>query len=165
MDKVLVLNADYTPLNVITFRRGFHLVSNGKAEVLKSSEIPVVAGYNTFIRPLIIRLINYVKFRVKNIRVNRLRIYKRDNYTCTYCGSKKNLTIDHIIPKSKGGKNTWDNLVTCCSSCNIHKGNRTPEQAHMTLKIKPYEPTIFSDVINNSVEEVWRDFKQTFFKY
>lgn len=162
MDKVLVLNADYTPLNVITFRRGFHLVNNGKAEVLKSSEVPVITGYKTFVRPLIIRLINYVKFRVKNIRVNRIRIYKRDGHTCVYCGSKKNLTIDHVIPKSKGGKNTWNNLVTCCSGCNLYKGDRTPEQAQMTMRVKPYEPSVFSDVIHNSVENVWQEFKKTF---
>ena len=80
----------------------------------------------------------------------------------SYCGQKKNLTIDHIIPKSRGGQNTWENLVTCCSPCNRLKSNRTPEEAKMVLRVKPYEPNIFSDIVNTSVENIWNDFKKSF---
>ena len=163
MEKVLVLNADYTPLNVTTMMKGFSLVYRGKAEVLKKSDNPLQSGYDKFVRPLIIRLLKYVGFRNKATKINRARLYKRDGYECAYCGQKKNLTIDHIIPKSRGGQNTWDNLVTCCSSCNRYKSNRTPEEAKMTLRIKPYEPTIFSDIMNDySVENVWNDFQRNF---
>ena len=163
MEKVLVLNADYTPLNVTTAFKGFNLVTRGKAEVLKSSDNPLSAGPKTFIRPLIIRLLNYVKYRVSNLKINRHRLFKRDGYQCTYCGSKKNLTIDHILPKSKGGRNTWQNLITCCSGCNRIKGDKTPEEAKMTMIFSPYEPSIFSEVINPSVENLWKDFKKTYF--
>lgn len=163
MEKVLVLNADFTPLNVTTVYKGFSLVNKGKAEVLKASEKPIKTGMGSFVRPLIIRLLNFVKFRIYKLRINRQRIYKRDNNQCTYCGNKKNLTIDHIIPKSKGGQNTWMNLVTCCSNCNRIKGDRTPEEANMKLNIKPYEPTIVSEILNSSVGQVWIDFKNTFY--
>ena len=135
MDKVLVLNSDYTPLNVTTVIRGFILVSKGKAEVLKSSDNPILSGYQTHVRPVIIRLLNFVRYRVRNLKINRNRLFKRDGFECVYCGSKKTLTIDHVLPKSRGGDNSWTNLVTCCSSCNRKKGDKTPEEANMKLRI------------------------------
>jgi len=162
MDKVLVLNSDYTPINVTTVTRGFVLVSKGKAEILKSGENPIIAGYQTFVRPVIIRLLNYVRYRVKNLKINRNRIFKRDDHQCVYCGSKRNLTIDHVVPKSKGGNNTWANLVTCCSPCNRKKGDKTPEQANMKLQIRPYEPTLFSDIINPTISDIWSDFQKVY---
>lgn len=161
MDRVLVLNADYTPLNVTSSQRGFKLVFKGKAEVLKSSDNPIYTGYQNFVRPLIIRLLKYVKYRVRNIRVNRNRIYRRDGGECVYCGSTKQLTLDHVIPKSKGGKNTWSNLVTCCHKCNLYKADRNPQEAGMNMRTKPYEPSLFSDVLNNSIERVWIDYKSS----
>ena len=163
MEKVLVLNADFTPINVTSVYKGFTLVSKGKAEVLKASDKPLLSGMGEFVRPLIIRLLNFVKFRVHKLKINRHRLYKRDGHECTYCGSKRNLTIDHIIPKSKGGQNTWMNLVTCCSSCNRLKGDRTPDEAGMKLLIKPFEPSIFSNVINPNIEEIWIEFQKTFY--
>jgi len=162
MEKVLVLNADFTPINVTTVYKGFTLVSKGKAEILKASDKPLLSGMGKFVRPLIIRLLNFVKYRIHKLKINRQRLYRRDNHECGYCGSKRNLTIDHIIPKSRGGQNTWMNLVTCCSSCNRLKDDRTPEEAGMKLNIKPYEPTIFSEIINSSIEDIWEDFKRTF---
>ena len=162
MEKVLVLNSDYTPINVTTVIRGFVLVSKGKAEILKSSDNPIIAGYQTFVRPVIIRLLNYVRYIVKNLKINRNRVFKRDNHQCVYCGSKRSLTIDHVVPKSKGGNNSWTNLVTCCSPCNRKKGDKTPEEANMKLQIRPYEPTLFSDVINPSISDIWDDFKKSY---
>ena len=162
MEKVLVLNADYTPINVTTVFRGFNLVTKGKAEILKSSDNPILTGTKSFIRPLIIRLLNYVRYRAGKLKINRHRLFRRDGFECVYCGSKKNLTIDHIKPKSKGGENSWLNLVTCCSTCNRKKGNRTPDEANMKLRFNPYEPSIFSEIINSSVESVWVDFQKTF---
>ena len=139
------------------------MVNKGKAEILKASEKPILSNAEQFIRPLVIRLLNFVKYRVHKLKINRHRLYKRDGNQCTYCGCKKNLTIDHIIPKSKGGDNTWMNLVTCCSSCNRIKGDRTPEEAGMKMNVKPYEPTIFSEIINSSMEGIWEDFKKSFY--
>jgi 5-methylcytosine-specific restriction endonuclease McrA len=162
MEKVLVLNSDYTPINVTTVFKGFNLVSKGKAEILKSSDKPLLSGSKTFIRPLIIRLLNYVKYRVNKLKINRNRLYKRDGYECVYCGNKKNLTIDHVIPKSRGGDNSWTNLVTCCSPCNRRKGDRTPEEIGMKMSRKPYEPTLFSEIINPSISDVWDKFQESY---
>ena len=106
MDKVLVLNADFTPLNVTSMVRGYVLVQKGKAEILKTSETPILTGMSEIVRPLIIRLLNFVKYRLKAVKIKRERIYKRDGWKCVYCESKKNLTIDHVLPKCRGGKNT-----------------------------------------------------------
>jgi len=162
MEKVLVLNADFTPINVTSVYKGFTLVNKGKAEILKASDKPILSSMGEFIRPIIIRLLNFVKYRVRKLKINRHRLYKRDGNQCAYCGCKKNLTIDHIIPKSKGGDNSWLNLVTCCATCNRLKGDRTPEEANMKLNIKPFEPTIFSEIINSTFEEVWDEFKKSF---
>lgn len=162
MEKVLVLNADFTPLNVTSYKKGFKLVYKGKAEVLKSSNEPLHSGYNDYIRPLVIRLLKYIKHRISTIKVNRNRIYKRDGYECVYCGSKKKLTIDHVFPRSRGGDNSWKNLVTCCHTCNLFKANRTPQEAGMTMIKQPYVPTIFSDVVNSNLEHVWEEFKKSY---
>jgi 5-methylcytosine-specific restriction endonuclease McrA len=162
MEKVLVLNSDYTPINVTSLVRGFILVDKGKAEVLKSGENPIISGDKEYVRPLIIRLLSYVRYRIKSLRINRQRIFKRDNFKCAYCNSQKNLTIDHILPKSRGGDNSWTNLITCCRNCNRYKDNKTPEEAGLKLKIKPYEPSIFSDVINPNISQIWEEFKQTY---
>ena len=160
MQKVLVLNFDYSPLNVTSLKRGFTLVVNGKAEIIKSAENPISTFTKTYVRPLIIRLLKYINYRSGGIRVNRHRVFKRDNNECV-CGSKKELTIDHVLPRSKGGKNTWDNLVTCCSKCNLKKGNKTPEEARMPLKKRPYEPNFVDDA--STLNDAWDNFKKTFF--
>ena len=162
MDRVLVLNSDYTPINVTSLVRGFILVDKGKAEVLKISNKPIISGNKKYDRPLIIRLFSYVRFRIKSLKINRQRIFKRDEYKCAYCDSQKNLTIDHILPKSRGGENSWTNLITCCRNCNRYKDNKTPEEAGLKLIRKPYEPSIFSDVINPNISQIWEEFRQTY---
>jgi 5-methylcytosine-specific restriction endonuclease McrA len=124
MNQVLVLNSDFTPLNVTSLQKSVKLVLKGKAEVLKENIEKILTTSGEFVRPLIIRLLNYVKFRTKPIKISRHRIYARDNHQCVYCGSKKSLTIDHVIPRSKGGLNTWTNMVTSCFSCNVKKGDK-----------------------------------------
>jgi CRISPR/Cas system Type II protein with McrA/HNH and RuvC-like nuclease domain len=160
MTSVLVLNFDYTPLNVTTIKRGFVLVDKGKAEVVKSDDNPIVTGYKTYIRPVIIRLLQYIKYHGRTLRVNRNRIYKRDNHQCVYCGSNKNLTLDHVFPKSRGGKNEWTNLVTSCFKCNLKKADRTPEEAKMVMRQKPYAPTLVNE--NATLSNVWNDFQKSF---
>lgn len=157
---VLVLNFDYTPLNVTTYRRGFILVDKGKAEIVKSDQNPIVCGFKTYVRPVIIRLLNYIKYHTRTLRANRNRIYRRDGYECIYCGSKKDLTLDHVIPKSKGGKNEWTNLVTSCFKCNLKKSNRTPEEAKMKMKHKPFAPTLINE--NVTIQNIWNDFQNSF---
>ena len=160
MDAVLVLNYDFTPLNVTTTKRGFVLVDKGKAEIVKSDENPIVAGFKTYVRPLIIRLLNYIKFYTRTLKPNRNRIYRRDEHECVYCGSKKSLTIDHVLPKSRGGINEWVNMVTSCIKCNLKKADRTPEEAKMKLRKQPYIPTLVTE--NNIVSNLWNDFQKSF---
>ena len=162
MSVVLVLNSDYSPLNVTSLQRGFVLVDKGKAEVIKKGENDIVTSVGNFVRPLVIRLLNYIRFRPKTIKVNRKRIFKRDGYSCQYCGSKRNLTIDHVIPRSRGGTNTWKNMVTCCFRCNSTKGNKTPSEANMKLSTQPYEPSIFTHIIHDDIETIWSNFKKSF---
>ena len=161
MSKVLVLNFDYTPLNVTSLQRGFVLVDKGKAEVIKSDDSPIYTTYTSYVRPLIIRLLKYINFRGRGFRVNRRGVFRRDKYECVYCGSSKELTIDHVIPRSRGGKNSWTNLVTCCQKCNLKKGNKTPDEARMSLKIKPVEPSYVSESV--TISDAWEEMKKTFF--
>ena len=161
MEEVLVLNYDYSPLNVTTIKRGFNLVYKGKAEIIKSDVKDIICGVKKFIRPLIIRLLNFIGYHKRTYRANRIRIYKRDNYECVYCGSKKTLTIDHVIPKSKGGKNSWENLVTSCFKCNLKKGDKTLEEARMKMRHTPYIPTIMND--NYALIQVWNEYQKTLF--
>ena len=158
---VLVLNSDYSPINVTSFKRGFNLVFKGKAEVVQSTGEPLVTSLGEFLRPVIIRLLDYISYRPKKISVSKNRIMKRDKFRCVYCGSQRQLTIDHVIPKSKGGQNTWSNMVTCCSKCNCKKGNRTPEEAGLK-PVYPKEPTLFQDVISSELLQAWENFKLGF---
>lgn len=161
MSGVLVLNYDYTPLNITTIKRGFVLVDKGKAEIVKSDENPIVSGYKTYVRPVIIRLLNYIRYQSRLMRANRMRIYKRDHHQCVYCGSTKDLTLDHVMPKSRGGGNDWTNLVTSCFKCNLRKGNRTPDEAKMAMRHKPFVPTIVGQ--NIKLQSVWNDYQKSFF--
>jgi CRISPR/Cas system Type II protein with McrA/HNH and RuvC-like nuclease domain len=161
MEQVLVLNFDYSPLNVTTIQRGFNLVYKGKAEIVKSDMKDIISGVKKYTRPLVIRLLTYIKFHKRAYRANRTRIYKRDGYECAYCGSKKSLTLDHVIPKSRGGTNSWENLVTSCFSCNLKKANRTPEEAKMKMNHIPFVPSIMND--NYVLQNVWDDLQKSFF--
>lgn len=140
---ILVLNADFQPLNVTSFKRGFNLVYKGKAEIVEyDSDRPVKIGEGkTLKRPAIIRLIRYIYVPFKKVPLSRYNVFRRDGYKCGYCRSDKDLTLDHVIPRSRGGKNMWTNLVTCCKKCNAKKDNRTPREAGMKLRIKLYQPT------------------------
>jgi len=160
MESVLVLNYDYTPLNVTSVKRGFVLVDKGKAEIIKSDDNPIMSGYKKYVKPVIIRLLKYIRHFNRVLRANRNRIYKRDNYTCVYCGSERHLTLDHVIPKSRGGKNDWNNLVTSCQKCNLKKADRTPEEAKMKMSHKPFAPSLVNENINLS--RLWNDFQNTF---
>jgi hypothetical protein len=143
--KVLVLNADFQPINVTTFQRGFNLVFKGKAEVLVSDENNTFSLFSKeFGRPTVIRLLNFIYIPKRRVSLSRENIFKRDGFSCVYCGSDNNLTLDHVIPKSRGGKNSWENLVTCCSKCNGKKDDRTPKEAGMNMRVKPHVPSMDS---------------------
>ncbi len=139
MSQVLVLNASYEPLNITTWRRATVLMLKGKAESLEEN-------YNHEIRnnvklPTVIRLRYFIKVPYRELALNRKNLLQRDNYSCQYCSySGDQLSIDHVIPRSRGGEDIWENVATACISCNIRKGNRTPKEANMPLKNKPHKP-------------------------
>ena len=144
---VLVLNSSYEPLHFTNWKRAIILLFKEKAKVISSS---------------VIRLVNYVIIpfrRMTNMYPTRNLIYKRDKNKCQYCGSTKSLTIDHVIPKSKGGEDTWENLVVACSSCNVKKGDKLLEQTNMKLARTPRAPVskVLMDLENSNREE-WKEF-------
>ena len=155
--QVLVLNNAYQPINVTTLIRGFNLVFKGKAEIVEHlSEMPIVTSRKNYKRPTVIRLLRYISVPFRKVNLSRENIFRRDDYKCIYCGDKENLTIDHVIPKSRGGKNRWINLVSCCSSCNTKKDNKTPEEAGMNMSHEPFRPTYLYFVEKfKKVHESW----------
>jgi 5-methylcytosine-specific restriction endonuclease McrA len=142
--RVLVLNATYEPLSVISVQRAIVLLLKEKAELIEATEQRLHAAYTDVPVPLVIRLVYYVRIpRPVHLAPTRRSIMLRDNYTCQYCGSvpgKGHLTLDHIIPRSRGGDTSWDNVVAACRPCNVRKGNRTPDEAHMALERRPGRP-------------------------
>ncbi|MCS7223500.1 MAG: HNH endonuclease [Armatimonadetes bacterium] len=139
---VLVLNANFEPLNVVAAKRALVLVLKGRAELVKAADGTLVkASRLSLPLPSVVRLMSYAHRPPAQVRLNRKSILLRDDYSCQYCGYRgPGLTIDHVIPRDMGGGHDWDNLVACCSRCNAKKGNRTPEQAAMTLLRRPRKP-------------------------
>ncbi|MBS1719386.1 MAG: HNH endonuclease [Armatimonadetes bacterium] len=137
---VLVLNSNYEPLNVCNLRRAFALLLLGKADVMEERGEPIRTGSGELFAPSVLRMKYMVRRPMPELRLSRHSILARDNYTCQYCGSKKDLTIDHVIPRWVGGPHTWDNLVACCRRCNLAKGDKTPQQAQMKLFRRPKRP-------------------------
>ena len=138
---VLVLNQNYEPLNVCNARRALVLVDGGKAEVLEHAEIPIRTPSRLFQRPSVIRLVYLIKRPRPRVRLTRREIFVRDHHACQYCGVRtRDLTLDHVVPRHRGGRHSWDNLVSACRSCNHRKGGRTPEEARMQLRRTPTEP-------------------------
>ncbi len=145
MEGVIVLNADYTYLNIIDWKRAIKLLVQKKVEVVKYGE-RIIRGFNREIKiPLIVKLIKFVRAVYKSsVPLSKRNIFIRDQYICQYCGKscRKHPTIDHIIPKSRGGKFTWNNVVTACMRCNQKKGSKLPSEAGMSLIKRPNRPTI-----------------------
>ena len=139
MSQVLVLNASYEPLNITTWRRATVLMLKGKAESLEENSNHQIR--NNLKLPTVIRLRYFIKVPYRELALNRKNILQRDNFSCQYCFySGDQLSIDHVIPRSRGGQDIWENVATACISCNIRKGNRTPKEAKMPLKNKPHKP-------------------------
>jgi len=140
-EPVLVLNANFEPLNVCTTRRAIGLVLTGKASLVLNGRGVIHTVSRSFPRPSIIRLGRMVKRPRPSVRLTKREILRRDDYTCQYCGQQiPYLTIDHVVPRRLGGQHSWDNLVAACPSCNHRKGGRTLEQVKMRLLRPPHEP-------------------------
>ena len=141
----VLLNADYTFLNMVHWKRALGLIEKGKVEVLRCTErIINSAGGRQVQMPMVMRLMKMIRtlYRSK-VPLSKKNILIRDGFKCGYCGKEvAHLTIDHVLPRSRGGDTTFENCVAACTPCNHQKGNRTPREAGLSLCVKPYQPTI-----------------------
>ncbi|MGB3304710.1 MAG: HNH endonuclease [Thermomicrobiales bacterium] len=161
---VLVLNQNYEPLNVCNIRRALVMVIDGKAEVLEASPHGIATASTVFTAPSVIRLMYLIRRPRPRVKLTRREIFIRDGYTCQYCGRQGHeLTIDHVIPRSRGGLHSWDNVVSACRACNHRKGGKSIAEARMLLRKQPHEPRAgmyytIERRLNSSIEDAWQKF-------
>ena len=157
--RVLVLNATYEPINVCTVRRAAVLILKAKAEVIEHGAWELHAESLTLPRPVVIRLVTYVRVPRDTHRrkITRRAVFARDGWACQYCGSRSNLTVDHVVPRSKGGISTWENIVASCAPCNRRKGDHLLRQVGMSLRRKPRRPSphVFIHVASPTIPTDW----------
>jgi len=163
MDKpVLVLNANFEPINVCGYRRALGLMLSDKATLILNGRGTIRTARSTYPIPSVIRLQRMVHRPHPKVSLCRKEIFRRDHFTCQYCGKiTPFLTIDHVQPKHLGGQHSWTNLVAACPTCNHHKGGRPLKESGMTLLRQPKEPSraatyIFAKFLNENVE--WKNF-------
>jgi 5-methylcytosine-specific restriction endonuclease McrA len=159
--RVLVLNQDFSPLMVCSVERAFVMVFLNKSELVRPSnghKLHTVT--HSYPMPSVIRLNRYVHAPYKGVTLTRQNVFKRDNQECQYCGTRRDLTLDHVIPSSRGGQHAWNNLATACKRCNAKKGDYTPEEAGMHLKRKPFKPSyaLFLRDVTGSNHNEWDEF-------
>lgn len=162
-ERVLVLNASYEPINVCTVRRATVLLLKARAEIVERSDERLHSELLSFERPVVIRLITYVRIPrdVHRRKITRKAVLARDSWTCQYCGSQRNgLTVDHVIPRSRGGKSVWENIVAACAPCNRRKGNRLPIEVemHPSNTPKPPGPNVFIRIAAPRVPSSWEPY-------
>lgn len=167
----LVLNAHYMPVNQVNWQTALSWVVSGRATVLPGAEYDdwfVRSPSRVWRVPAVIRLLSGATgwlSKQRGVRFNRKNLWLRDKGQCGYCGNKLDLrdaTLDHVIPRSMGGKTVWDNVVTACLDCNQKKADRTPDQARMKLRVKPRQPMVvpggFLPTFADGMPPSWRDF-------
>jgi 5-methylcytosine-specific restriction endonuclease McrA len=160
--RVLVLNATYEPINVCSIRRAVVLLLKEKAEMLERNARELHSERYTVARPVVIRLVSYVRVprQAHRRKITRRAVFARDGWACQYCGSRSNLTVDHVIPRSKGGQSSWENIVASCGPCNRRKGDSLLAQAGMELRRKPRTPRaeIFIHVSAPTIPTAWQPY-------
>ena len=167
MEQTLLLNATYEPLRVVHWQKAITLWCQGKVEIVAHYEREVRSVSFSIKLPSVIRLLRRIRVRrtAESVPFSRANIYARDNHSCQYCGdalATAELTFDHVIPVAQGGRKDWENIVTCCISCNRRKGGRTPDQAGMHLVKFPRRPesipAIRITIGLRNAPDSWRDF-------
>src|SRR5213082_38074 len=157
--RVLVLNATYEPINVCTVRRAVVLLLKEKAEVIEHGGWNLRSTSQSIQRPVVIRLVTYVRIPRDTHRrkITRRAVFARDSWTCQYCGARSNLTVDHVIPKSKGGASSWENIVASCAPCNRRKGDHLLRQVGMHPRTEPRtpRPEVFIHVASPTIPAAW----------
>ena len=161
--RVLVLNATYEPLNVCTVRRALNLLLKQKAEMLEHGDEVLRSETMALDQPEVIRLVSFVRVPrdIHRRRITRKAVLARDAWTCQYCGSRKSsLTVDHVIPRSRGGESIWENIVASCASCNRRKGNQLPREIRMHPRKLPRAPgpTVFIRVAAPTPPPTWSQY-------
>ena len=158
----MLLNQSYEPLTICNVKKAIILILLGKAEfVVDNGKKNLHSVTRTFPWPSVIRLSRYVRIPYKKTILTRKNILKRDGYKCAYCGrGDLPLTIDHIIPKARGGEDSWENLVAACLPCNNSKGDRSPKEAGIDLRVKPYSPNHIMFILNalGRIDEEWKPY-------
>jgi 5-methylcytosine-specific restriction endonuclease McrA len=161
--RVLVLNATYEPINVCSVRRATVLVLKSRAEIVERSQRELHSESLTMPAPVVIRLMTYVRIPrdAHRRKITRRAVFARDRWTCQYCGGVRGtLTIDHVIPRSRGGSSSWENIVTCCAPCNRRKGDKLIRNAGMQLMREPRAPNpqIFVHVASSTIHPSWEQY-------
>lgn len=159
---MLVLNQNYEPLSVCSVRKAVILLWLGKAEMVATRKTTALRTIDSvYPYPSIVRLFVYVRLPYRKVELTRKNILRRDNHRCAYCNTTKPpLTIDHVLPKSRGGADTWENLITACVRCNNKKGNRTPPEAGMKMAVHPFRPNhvTFITKFAGRIEREWEQY-------
>lgn len=167
MEQTLLLNATYEPLKIVNWQKAITLLCQGKVEVIDVYDREIRAVSFSIRMPSVIRLLRYIKIkrRFDHVPFSRANIYARDHHTCQYCSERFqtcDLTFDHVVPVAQGGGKDWENIVTCCVTCNRRKGGRTPAEARMHLRRMPKRPekapAIRITVGLRHAPESWRDY-------
>jgi 5-methylcytosine-specific restriction endonuclease McrA len=173
MVAVLLLNASYEPLAVIPWRRAVSLMLRDRVDAATEDTLTIQGASNALHVPVVIRLRRYVNVPRRGIRWSRQGIFERDGYRCIYCGiqageqqcgqtlTRRDFTIDHIIPRSRGGRNTWGNTACACPVCNHRKGSRTPHELGMTLQWEPKRPRVSYLVASGDIPAAWKIYLRT----
>jgi 5-methylcytosine-specific restriction endonuclease McrA len=160
--EVLVLNQNYEPLTLCRMRRALILMYLGKAELVETYNGAIIRSIRNWLPlPSVLRLNHFIKLTRREIPLSKRNVLRRDNYQCQYCGKKNApMTTDHIIPKGKGGNDTWENLVCACVECNTKKGIRTYSSAGLKLHRKPKKPSYFTFVVSSvdTIPAEWRQY-------
>ena len=166
MEQTLLLNASYEPLKIVHWQKAITLWCQGKVEVVREYDREIRSVSITFKLPAVIRLLRYVKIkrRFDYVPFSRANIYARDDHQCQYCGKRlptARLSLDHVTPRSRGGKSTWTNVVAACNPCNTRKGGRMPWEASMKLRRNPAVPKknpTLADKVESPAYRIWRLF-------
>jgi len=166
MGKALLIDRNYMALSIITWKKAIKLMVKGKAETIETNNRITITRYaDSMSIPSIVRLVVDIPWRAHQSRMkfSRKNVMIRDNFECQYCEAKlgKGGTIDHVVPKTRGGRTTYQNCVACCKTCNNYKADKTVEQSGFKLKVKPKKPSFLSlyrrHLGNNSPQE-WKDY-------
>ena len=163
--RTLLLNQGYEPIEIVSWQRALTLVHLDKVDVVEEYDAEVRAPSLIVRVPAVVRLRRHLRRHARAVRFSRVNIYARDGHRCQYCGVRctpAELTYDHVVPRSRGGRTAWDNIVSACYACNARKANRTPTEAGMVLRTPPYQPrwlpAVEIRVSARSMPEAWRDY-------